>query len=160
MDDQESHELTLLIAIVGPVIGLLVGAMGRAFRRYSRRIQDSMGDVTRVTEQSLQGQRVVKVFAGEQQERAQFAALNERNFRLNIRLVATRAAGDSLTQFVVAVGVAAVIYVASRVGTDLRAADFIGYITAMGILLTPLKRVININAALQRGIAAADSLFE
>ena len=157
---RESHELTLLIAIVGPVIGLLVGAMGRAFRRYSRRIQDSMGDVTRVTEQSLQGQRIVKIFAGEEQERAQFAALNERNFRLNVRLVATRAAGDSLTQLVVAIGVAAVISVAALWLNDFTAAEFIGYITAMGILLAPLKRVININAALQRGIAAADSLFE
>src|SRR5690606_32511275 len=85
---------------------------------------------------------------------------NGRNFRLNVRLGAVRAAGDSLTQYVVAFGVAAVIFVATWVLDELDAALFIGFLTAMGMLLAPLKRVININAALQRGIAAAESLFE
>ena len=81
-----------------PTIGFLVGAMSRAFRRYGTRIQNSMGDVTRVVEQSLLGQRIVKIFEGQDYERAQFDEINARNFRLNVRLVATRAAGDSLTQ--------------------------------------------------------------
>jgi subfamily B ATP-binding cassette protein MsbA len=152
--------LTVLAVIVGPVVGLLVSAMGRAFRRYSTRIQDSMGDATRVAEQSLQGQRIVKIFAGQQHEEAQFGEINDRNFRLNVRVVAARAAGESLTQFVVALGVAAVIFVASWVLDDLNAPLFVGFITAMGILLAPLRRLINFNAVWQRGIAAAASLFE
>ena len=152
-------ELTILVVIVGPIVGGLVAAMGRAFRRYSTRIQTSMGDVTRVTEQSLQGQRVVKIFAGQEQERAQFEAINERNFRLNVRLTATRAVGEALTQYAVAIGVAAVVFVAAWVLEDLSAPLFMGFITALGILLAPLKRVININAVWQRGIAAAASVF-
>lgn len=157
-----SPQLTLLIGIVAPTIGVLVGYMSRAFRRYSGRIQDSMGDVTRVTEQSLQGHRIVKVFQGQDYERTQFDVINRRNFRLNVRLAATRAAGDSLTQYVVAIGVAAVIFVAFSdwVLGDLTPSLFVGFITAMGMLLAPLKRLININAAVQRGIAAAASLFE
>ncbi len=155
-----SPALTLLIAVVGPSVGIMVALMSRAFRRYSARIQTSMGDVTRVTEQALQGQRVVKTFEGQEYEERQFADINGRNFRLNVRLGAVRAAGDSLTQYVVAFGVAAVIFVATWVLDELDAALFIGFLTAMGMLLAPLKRVININAALQRGIAAAESLFE
>jgi subfamily B ATP-binding cassette protein MsbA len=157
-----SPQLTLLIAIVGPTIAFLVSRMSRAFRRYSARIQNSMGDVTRITEQSLQGQRVVKVFEGQERERRQFEDINARNFRLNVRLVATRAVGDSLTQYAVALGVAAVVYVAFSdwMLEDLSPALFVGFITAMGMLLAPLKRLININAALQRGIAAAASVFE
>jgi ATP-binding cassette, subfamily B, bacterial MsbA len=157
-----SPELTLLIAIVGPTVGLLVNAMSRAFRRYSSRIQNSMGDVTRVTEQSLLGQRIVKIFQGQDYERRQFDDINRRNFRLNVRLVATRAAGDSLTQGVVALGVAAVVFVAFSdwMLEDLGPAVFIGFLTAMAQLLSPLKRLININVSLQKGIAAADSLFE
>jgi subfamily B ATP-binding cassette protein MsbA len=102
----------------------------------------------------------VKIFAGQAQETAQFEDLNQRNFRLNVRLVGARAAGESLTQFTVAIGVAAVIFVASWVLQDLSAPMFIGFITAMGILLAPLKRLININAVWQRGVAAAGSLFE
>ncbi|HET7608245.1 MAG TPA: lipid A export permease/ATP-binding protein MsbA [Gammaproteobacteria bacterium] len=157
-----SWQLTLLTAVVGPVIGLLVVQMSRAFRRHSARIQDSMGDVTRVAEQALQGHRVIKVFEGQEYERSQFDKINRQNFRLNLRLVATRAAGDALTQYVVALGVAAVIFVAfsGSIFADLSAALFVGFLTAMAQLLTPLKRIININASSQRGIAAADSVFQ
>jgi subfamily B ATP-binding cassette protein MsbA len=152
-----SPQLTLLIGVVGPVIALVVSAMSRALRRYSARIQHSMGDVTKLTEQSLHGHRVVKVFEGQEQERRQFHDVNARNFRLHTRLVAVHALGDGLTQYAVALGVAAVMYFSF---SDLDASSFLGFITAMGILLTPLKRLININTVVQRGIAAASSLFE
>ena len=152
-----SPQLTLTIAVVAPVIALVVGAMSRAFRRYSTRIQSSMGDVTKLTEQSLHGQRVVKVFEGQEHERRQFQEVNFRNFRLNTRLVAVQAIGDSLTQYAVALGVAAVMYFSFE---DLDAPSFIGFITAMGMLLAPLKRLININAVVQRGIAAGAAVFE
>jgi len=152
-----SPQLTMTIAVVAPVIALLVGAMSRAFRRYSSRIQSSMGDVTKLTEQSLHGQRVVKVFEGQEYERRQFQEVNGRNFRLNTRLVAVQALGDSLTQYAVALGVAVVMYLSFA---DLDAPSFIGFITAMGMLLAPLKRLININAVVQRGIAAGAAVFE
>jgi subfamily B ATP-binding cassette protein MsbA len=152
-----SPRLTLIVAVVGPVIALVIGAMSRAFRRYSTRIQHSMGDVTKLAEQSLHGHRVVKVFEGQDQEREQFKDVNVRNFRFNTRLVAVQAMGDALTQFAVAVGVATVFYLSF---SEFDPAQLIGYITAMGMLLTPLKRLININAVLQRGIAAAGGVFE
>jgi subfamily B ATP-binding cassette protein MsbA len=152
-----SPRLTLLVVVVGPVIALVVGAMSRALRRYSSRIQHSMGDVTKLTEQSLHGHRVVKVFDGQEQERQQFKEVNARNFRLHTRLVAVQALGDGLTQYAVAIGVAAVMYFSF---SDLDPSSFLGFITAMGMVLAPLKRLININAVVQRGIAAASSLFE
>jgi subfamily B ATP-binding cassette protein MsbA len=152
-----SPRLTLTVAVIGPVIALVIGAMSRGFRRYSTRIQHSMGDVTKLAEQSLHGHRVVKVFEGQDQERAQFKDVNVRNFHFNTRLVAVQAMGDSLTQFAVAVGVAAVVYLSF---SELDAPEFIGFITAMGMLLTPLKRLINVNAVIQRGIAAAGGVFE
>jgi subfamily B ATP-binding cassette protein MsbA len=157
-----SPQLTLLLAIVGPTIAFLVGRMGKAFRRYSARIQNSMGDVTRITEQSLHGHRVVKIFEGQEYEQRQFDDVNRQNFRLNMRLVATSAVGDALTQYAVALGVAAVIFVAFSgwMLEDLDAPAFMGFITAMGQLFAPLKRLINVNVALQRGVAAAASLFE
>jgi ATP-binding cassette, subfamily B, bacterial MsbA len=157
-----SWQLTLLIGIVGPTVGFLVGYMTGAFRRYSARIQRSMGDVTRITDQSLHGQRVIKIFDGHAHEQRRFGEVNRQNFRLNMRLVATRAAGDALTAYAVALGVAAVIFVAFSdwLLANLNAALFVAFITAMGMILSPLKRLININVALQRGIAAAASLFE
>ncbi len=154
--------LTLLIVVVGPVIALLVGVMSRAFRRQSARIQDSMGDVTRLTEQTLRGNRIVKIFAGEKQEQAQFVRVNAKNFRLHLRVAAIRAFGDALIQYIVALGVAVIVFfVFSGVfSIELTAATFMGFIGALAMLLAPLKRLVNINVALQRGIAAAESLFE
>jgi subfamily B ATP-binding cassette protein MsbA len=131
--------------------------MSRAFRRYGSRIQNSMGDVTRITEEALHGQRIVKLFDGAEHENRRFREVTQRNFRFNVRLVAVLAIGDSLTQYAVVLGVAAVMWVSFA---DLDAPEFIAFITAMAMVLTPLKRLINVNAVIQRGIAAAASLFE
>ncbi|HEX5049756.1 MAG TPA: lipid A export permease/ATP-binding protein MsbA [Gammaproteobacteria bacterium] len=155
----KSPTLMLLVVVVVPSVGFVINAMSRGLRRYSERIQSSMGDVTRVTEQSLQGQRVVKIFGGQKQETEQFDEINRRNFRMNMRLIAVRAGGDSLSQAVVVVGVAAVVFVASWVLPDVTASLFVGFTTAMGMVVAPFRRLVNINAVWQRGVAAADSLF-
>jgi subfamily B ATP-binding cassette protein MsbA len=152
-----SPRLTLLILVVGPTVGFVIGRMSKAFRRYSSRIQTSMGDVTKVTEESLHGQRIVKVFGGQEHEKKHFAEIIQRNFRFNVRLVAVQAAGDNLTAYTVVLGVAAVMYLSFN---DLNAPSFIGFVTAMAMVLTPLKRLINVNAVVQRGVTAAAGLFE
>ena len=154
-------ELTLILALVGPVVGMTIGAMSRAFRRYSGRIQTSMGEVTRAVEQALSAERVIKMFGGQPFEQSRFDAINRRNFRFNIRLSASRAVGETLAGLVVVCGVALIIYlVTAGVLIDrLDSPEFMGFITATGILLTPLKRIVNSNATMQRGIAAAESLF-
>ncbi len=157
-----SPTLTILVFITAPVIAFLVSVMSKAFRRYSARIQASMGDATRVTEEALSGQQIVKIFEGQDYERRQFEAINCRNYKVNLKLVATRAAGDALTQYTLAIGVAAIIWVAfsDRLAATLDAPIFMGFLTAMAVLLAPLKRLININVGLQKGIAAGESLFE
>jgi subfamily B ATP-binding cassette protein MsbA len=152
-----SPRMTLLILVVGPSVGFVIGRMSKAFRRYSGRIQTSMGDVTKITEEAVHGQRIVKVFGGQEHEKQHFADINQRNFRFNVRLVAVQAAGDNLTAYVVVLGVAAVMYLSF---SDLNAPSFIGFVTAMAMVLTPLKRLINVNAVVQRGVAAAAGLFE
>ncbi|NIW25618.1 MAG: lipid A export permease/ATP-binding protein MsbA [Gammaproteobacteria bacterium] len=157
-----SPTLTMLVGITAPVVAIVVAIMSKAFRRYSTRIQNSMGDATRVTEQALSGHRIVKIFGGQDYEQRQFDEINRQNYKVNLRIVATRAAGDALTQYSLAIGVAAIIWVAFSdwLAADLDAAIFMGFLTAMAMLMAPLKRVININVALQKGIAAGDSLFE
>jgi subfamily B ATP-binding cassette protein MsbA len=154
--------LTVLVAVTVPVIGILVGIMSRAFRRYSTRIQASMGDATRVTEEALAGQLIVKVFDGQEYECGQFDVINRRNYKSNLKLVATRAAGDALTQYTLAIGLAAIVWVAfsEQLAAELDAPVFMGFLVAMGLLMAPMKRVVNVNAGLQRGIAAGESLFE
>lgn len=156
-----SFRLTLVLAVVGPAIALLINAMSRAFRRHSTRIQDSMGDATRAVGQALSGHRIIKIFGAQGHEQARFDGINRRNFRLNLRLVGTRALGDSLTQYVAVLGVAGIIFlVFSGWLEGIDSPGFVGFITTVGILMPPLKRLVNTNAVLQRGIAAAQSLFD
>ena len=154
--------LSAMVAVAAPVVGWLIFLMSKAFRSYGLRIQTSMGDATRVTEEALAAHRIVKVFEGQKQQRNQFSEINERNRKQFMKLVVTRAAGDTLTQYTVTAAVTAMIAVAFS-GLFIQGLDasvFIGFLTAMGMTLAPLKRIINVNAALQRGIAAGLTLFE
>ena len=157
-----SIQLSLLVAVVVPLIAVLVRILARTFRRYSSRIQNAVGDVTQVTEEVVQGHRVVKVFGGQEYERERFRQANEGHRLLNMKLVTTKAGGVAVTQMLFAFAVAAVIWVASALSAEgkLSPGTFVAFMTAMILLLDPLRRLTNINASIQRGIAAAQSVFD
>ncbi|MEL6868755.1 MAG: lipid A export permease/ATP-binding protein MsbA [Pseudomonadota bacterium] len=157
-----SAKLSALVAIVIPLIAVVVRVLARNFRRYSGRIQNTVGDVTQVTEEVVQGHRVVKVFGGQRYERSRFTEANESNRRMNMKMVTSKAAGVAVTQLLFAFGVAGVIWMASSESAKgaLSPGTFVAFMTALILLLDPLRRLTNINAAIQRGIAAAQSVFE
>lgn len=154
--------LSLFIVVTVPVLVLLVRFVSRRFRRYSARIQNSMGDVTKVAEEAVHGQRVIKIFGGEPYESAHFETVNERNQRLNMKLVMTRAASVPLIQTIAALGISAVIYVARQpeVLHEVTPGTFVSFLSAMLLMTAPLKHLTNINAPLMKGIAAGQSIFE
>ena len=156
-----SPRLTAIVAIVVPLIAIVVRLLSQAFRRYSGRIQDSIGDVTRVTEEVLTGNRVVKVFGGQDYEKGRIVEADESNRKQNMKLIGTRALGVAVTQVLFAFGIAGVIYFAGKEAAvgQLSPGTFISFIGAMILMLQPLRRLTNLNASLQRGITAADSLF-
>ena len=154
--------LTVLVLIAGPVIAFLVRYLSRVFRRYSSRIQNSMGDVTSVTEEAIGAHRVIKVFNGQKYEKQKFEAVNEKNRRLHMKLVTAQAGSVPVVQLIAAVGVAAVVYVATleTMLNTITAGAFASFLTAMLTMMQPLKSLTNINVNLQRGIAAGQSVFE
>ncbi len=156
-----SPPLAAFIFVAVPLVVALTRVLGRLFRRYSARIQQSMGDVTRVAQEALQSQRVVRIFNARGYENRRFAAANERNRRMHMRLVVTRATGDAVTAFVAAAGLAGVTAVATsdtvRQAMDL--GDFGGFITALLLLMRPLRQLTGINAVIQKGLAAGESVF-
>jgi subfamily B ATP-binding cassette protein MsbA len=156
-----SVRLTLLVAIVVPLIAISVRVLSRTFRRYSTRIQDSVGEVSQVTEEVVQGNRVVKVFGGQAYELKRFVKANLKNAKQNMKLVGAKALGVGVTQVLFAFGIAGVVYVAGieSVRSNVTPGTFVSFLGAMILLLQPLRRLTNVNASLQRGIAAADSLF-
>ena len=154
--------LSLFVLVTAPLIGLVISFLSKKFRRYSTRIQNSMGDVTQAAEQVLEAHKVVKVFNGEAQEVEGFERVNEQNRRLNMKLAAARAASQPVVQLVAAIGLASVVFVATRedLAGGLSVGDFVSFLGAMLLIMAPLKHLTNINGPLQQGIAAGQSIFE
>jgi len=157
-----SPRLFVFVMILMPVIAALIQVLGKAFRRYSGRIQDSIGEVTQVTDEVLSGNRVVKIFGGYEYETARLAAVDDWNRKQNLKLIRARSLGVAITQVIFGFGVAVVVYAAGLESADgnLTTGGFIAFFSAMMLMLQPLRRITNINATLQRGIAAGDSLFQ
>lgn len=157
-----SWKLSFFILIVGPIIAVLVRYVSERFRRYSTRIQDSMGDVTKVAEEVVTGHRIVKLFGGEQQELRHFEQVNEHNRYLNMKLVLVNAGSSPIIQFIAGIGMALVIYVATLPSmlSVVSVGTFASFLSAMLLVMAPLKHVTDINAPLQKGIAAGQSIFE
>jgi len=154
--------LTMLFLIIGPVLVGLIRAVSRRFRSISRRIQDSMGELTQFSEEAIHGQRLIKSFTGERWQETLFEQVNERNRKLHLKMAAALGASTPIVQFIAACILALVIYLATleSVTREISVGSFVSFIAAMLLLMQPIKRLTNVNASVQRGVAAARSLFE
>ena len=154
--------LTLFALAVAPLIVGLMRVTSRLFRRYSQRIQNSMGDVTRVAKEALEGHRMIKVFNAQGQEIALFEGVNEHNRASYMKLVTVKAVSNPVVQMIAALGLAAVMYVAIRQVLDkgITIGEFTSFLTALLLITAPLRRLVNVVGPLQQGIAAGESVFE
>jgi subfamily B ATP-binding cassette protein MsbA len=154
--------LTLIALILGPLVGWLVSVINRKFRRYSRRIQDSMGDVTRVAKESFEAPRLIKVYNAQAHFGHQFDAVNAHNLRSNMKLILTRGISNPVVQLVTAIGAAVVLSIAisDAVHQRMSMGDLLGFLTALVSIAQPLRDLVGVAGPLQQGIAAGQSLFE
>ena len=154
--------LALISLATGPLAAWLISVVNRHFRRYGRRIQDSMGDVTRIAKETFEAPRLVKVYEAQPHLRAQFDAVNEHNRRSYMRLILTRGLANPTVQLVTAIGGAFVLALALRdtVAGRMTPGDLLGFFTALTSIAQPLRELVQVADPLQQGIAAAESLFE
>jgi subfamily B ATP-binding cassette protein MsbA len=146
---------------MAPLIVLVVRLISVRLRNSSRAVQQQMGDMTQVIQETIEGHRVVKLFGGQDYEQQRFDAQANSVRRQLMRQVAAAAASVPIVQFVAAIALAAIIYLATQQShaAQITVGGFVSFITAMLMLTTPLKRVTGINEPLQRGLAAAESVF-
>jgi subfamily B ATP-binding cassette protein MsbA len=158
----QNPRLTLISLTVGPLIALMIRRINQLFRRYSRRIQNSMGDVTRVAKEAIEAPRVVRVFNAQTYEEHLFEHVIERNRRSQMRLMLTKGLSDPIVQLVAASAMAWVLYSATldAIKGVMTVGDFTSFIAALALVTAPLRRIINVAGPLQQGIAAAESIFE
>lgn len=157
-----SPQLALFILVLAPVVGLLVSLISRHFRRYSHRIQTSVGELAQVSDEVVGGHKLVKLYGGEAYEQARFAEVNERNRVAVMKMEAVSASSTPFVQLLVALSVAAVVAFATSGERleELTVGTFISFLTALAMILAPIKRLTNLNAMLQKGIAASEQLFQ
>ena len=154
-------KLSLLFLVVGPIITLIVVFITRRFRQLSRRIQSSMGSLTHVSEEMIDGHRVIKIFGGQAYERKRFIRVNEENRILHMKMVIMDSASSPIIQFILAIAIAIVVYFITTQSETLGVTigSFISFLAALGMMLSPIKSLTQINSQLQKGIAAGESIF-
>lgn len=153
--------LTLILFVIAPFVAALVYVISKRFRVIGKRIQTSMGGVTDITEESIKANQEIKIFGGQEFESERFLKTNEYNRRQHLKLVATNAISNPTIQLIVAVAFAVMIYMATSpdIISDMTAGKFVAFLMGMVMLLQHAKRLTTINMTLQKGIAAAESVF-
>lgn len=154
--------LTLCILIFTPLIGLLIRKAATRMRKLSSQVQDTMGDVNHVVHETVNGHLVVKGFGGQDYEQDRFRESSLENLRRGLKMVAVQQLNSPVVQFIMACALSIVIWIALRpeILQDTSSGQFVAYITAAGMLSKPIKALTDINEKLQRGMAAAHSVFE
>jgi subfamily B ATP-binding cassette protein MsbA len=154
-------QLTLITFVTAPIIVLLVKYFSARLRLMSHRLQESMGDVTHVLEEAIDGQHVVRSFGGESYEKGRFADTVERVRRFQLKFMAASTANSPVAQVVISIALAIILILAAHLSAadEITIGGFVSFFAAMALLFSPIKRLTGVNGLLQRGIAAAASVF-
>ena len=151
-----------LICLAGaPLIGIIISIIRKRLRKMSLQVQQTMGDIHHVLNECFDGQKVVKLYGGQEVEKRRFynTVNSHRSFTMKFAMAAT--ASSPAVQMVTAIILAIIIYVGIKLATsgDLTVGDFVSFFAAIAMLLGPLKRLAGINEHIQKGLAACESVF-
>lgn len=156
-----SPTVTAAIAVIVPLIAVIAAYVSGRYRRLNRRIQEGVGELASGAEEILAGQQDIKVYGRQAAEVERYRHLADANLSLNMKVESTRAGASSVIQLLGAVALAVLLGVASMEASKgrLSAGAFVAIMTSMMVLIPSLKRLANVQAIVQRGIAAAVRLF-
>ena len=154
--------LTMCILIFAPVIGFIISKAARRMRKLSQQVQDTMGDVNHVVQETVNANLIVKGFGGQSYEQERFKQNSLENLRRGLKMVAVQQLNSPVVQLIMSISLSIVMFIALRpqILGDTSAGEFVAYITAAGMLARPIKALTDINEKIQRGMAAAHSVFE
>jgi len=153
--------LCLVFIAVAPLIALVVNVVGKRFRRYSRRIQSSMGHVTQVSAETIGAYKDIRLFAGQQHQRERFHSASAYNRDQSLKLALADALSTPVIQTLLALALAALVWFAlsPEVLSGLSAGALVAFLTAAGQVGKPIRQLSEVQSMLQSGLAAADDIF-
>ncbi|TCO77559.1 lipid A export permease/ATP-binding protein MsbA [Chromatocurvus halotolerans] len=154
-------KLSLLFLAVAPLIALIIGFASGQFKKYSRRIQTSMGGITQVTTEAIRGFPVVRSFGGVRYENQRFSERSGYALKQDLKLARVNEISTPVIQFLTFGAIAGLFWLGldPELRGGMTAGEFLTYITAASLVAKPLRQLSNINAGIQRGIAASESIF-
>lgn len=155
-----SWRLSLLFFIISPLIAWVVKWSSARLRRLSSTVQESVGDVTHVADEGIQGYKVVRLFGGQDYEYKKFFKATRHNQQRELKIVITNSVGTASVQLLIAVPIAITLLFATMPSFHISAGSFAAVVTAMITLLRPVRRLTNINSEIQKGVAGAESIFQ
>jgi len=158
-----SAKLVLVFLILFPVMLLFVGLANKAVKRYSKRIQDSVGNVAQVVSEIITAHRIIKVFGGHETEQQRFGRVNNYTRKQELKLAIINSLVSPLVQILVGISLGMIIYVAASgmfLDAPMKAGEFMAFFFAFAGLFAPLRSLTKVNLEIQRGVAAAQSVFE
>jgi subfamily B ATP-binding cassette protein MsbA len=152
--------LTLVMLALLPFIALLVLNASRKFRKQAKKIQVAMGDVTHVASEAIQGHRVVRSFGGEAYEQRRFGEASSNNMNRQLRMVRTSAVYTPVLQLLIFSAMGVLFFLVLWLRGDASPGELVAYITAAGLLPKPIRQLSEVSSTIQKGVAAAESIFE
>jgi len=152
--------LSLVFVAITPILVVLVSYVSKRLRTISKRIQESIGDITHITSELVDGHRVVRSYGGEEYERRRFLESSLYNRRQSLKLATTMAVHNPIMQFIIAIALSVLMYMALFFMKQASVGEFVGYLTAAFLLPKPIRSLSDANSEIQKGIVAAESLFE
>jgi len=157
-----NFKLTLLLIGTAPLIALIVYVAGKRLKKLATKIQTAMGDVTHIASEAVDGHVEIKSFNAEEYENSRFLVANESNRNQNLKLEATGNMATPIIQVLVSISLSIVAYFAlgAQLGISLDAETFVAFFTAAGLMAKPIRQLSNINMIVQKGLAAANEIFD
>ncbi len=157
-----NFKLTLLLIGTAPLIALIVYVAGKRLKKLAKKIQTAMGDVTHIASEAVDGHVEIKSFNAQEYENARFLVANNSNKNQNLKLEATGNMATPIIQVLVSISLSIVAYFAlgAQLGISLDAETFVAFFTAAGLMAKPIRQLSNINIIIQKGLAAANEIFE
>ena len=152
--------LSLVFVAIAPIIVVLVGYVSKRLRTISKKIQESIGDMTHITSELVGGHRVVRSYGGEAYEQKRFLESSLYNRSQSLKLSTTMAIHNPIMQFIIAIALSVLMYMALFFMKQASVGEFVGYLTAAFLLPKPIRSLSDSNSDIQKGIVAAESLFE
>lgn len=158
----QSWKLSLIFVLIGPLIAFIVMKVTKRFKQVSVALQNSMGDITKIAEQSLTNHQEILAYNMANRLSKQFLKANNKNRQQMMKLATVSALSNPTIQLIASFSISAVLLLASNesIIQELTPGAFTMVLFAIGSLLRPLKQLTTVNQQLQRGITAANSIFE